>query len=152
MGRYVNSSDLFTRYPELIRVNSTTAIESAYVLYAENELDGMMASHFTVPFSSNNITAKDLANDLTYLKANNFKSEDRKSFRDEIMERIKRLKDGAERMVLSDGTTIDSVGETIWSTTQDYNSVFGMDGVEHFIVDSTQIIDERNDRGEPWPY
>lgn len=152
MGRYVNSADLFTRYPELIRVNSTTAIESYYVLYAENELDGLMASHFTVPFSSNNITARDLAHDLTYLKANNFKNEDRKSLRDEIMERIKRLKDGAERMVLSDGTTIDSVGETIYSTTQGYHPVFGLDGTEHFVVDSSQIIDERNDRGELWPY
>ena len=152
MGRYVNSADLFTRYPELIRVNSTTAIESAYVFYVENELDGMLSTHFTVPFSSNNITARDLANDLTYLKANNFKNEDRKSFRDEIMDRIKRLKDGAERMVLSDGTTIDSVGETIWSTTKDYTPVFGMDGTEHFVVDSNQITDERNDRGEAWPY
>lgn len=152
MGRYVNSADLFTRYPELTRINSTTAIESAYVYYVENELDGIMASHFTVPFSSNNITAKDLANDMTYLKANNFKNEDRKSFREEIMDRIKRLKEGAERMILSDGTTVESVGDTLWSSTQDYHSVFGLDSTEHFVVDSNQIVDERNARGELWPY
>jgi hypothetical protein len=152
MGRYVNSADLFIRYPELIRVNSTTAIESSYVWYAENELDGLMASHFTVPFSSNNITARDLANDFTYLKANNFKAEDRERFREELFERVKRLKDGVERMVLSDGTTIDSVGETIWSTSQDYPPTFGVDGVEHFVVSSDQITDERNARGELWPY
>jgi hypothetical protein len=152
MGRYVNSSDLFTRYPELIRVNSTTAVESAYVLYAENELDGLMASHFTVPFSSNNLTARDLANDFTYLKANNFKAEDRERFRTELYERVQRLKDGAERMVLSDSTTLESVGETIYSTTQDYHPVFGLDRTESFVVDSSQIVNERSDRGDPWPY
>ena len=82
MGRYCTSSDCIARYNRLSKIDSAqTEIDSHFISFAENELDGLLSPKFTVPFSSNNVTAKDLAIDLTYLRAGNLKFEERNSFK-----------------------------------------------------------------------
>lgn len=141
MGRYVTLTDLVTKYSQLTQISSVE-IDSYHIAYAENQLDGMFAGYFTVPFSDNNMTAKDLALDLAYLSAGNIKEEDYKALYDRLLNRVMRIKNGDEGMVTVDGTILQSGGSAIWSTTKDYHPVFGMGSELDFTVDSEQVDDE----------
>lgn len=147
MSRYITFADVTLRYPAILKVGSESTVGSAYIGYVENEIDGMLASHFTVPFSSNNMTVKDLAIDLTYIKAGNFTFEQAKEMLDDFMEKIKALKNGEHSMLTDSGDVITTVGDTAWSNTMDYTPVFGMSPIEYSEVDSSQIYDEEVDRG-----
>ena len=150
MGRYITWDDVTDRYTLLVKGSYSGAneVESAFITYAENELDALLASSFTTPFSSNNQTAKDLSIDLTYCRAGNFKISERKEFKEEIMEKINMLKNGDMSMLTDSGDLITSTGTSpTWSTTIDYHPVFGHGDDIHFEVDSAVVIDEDNDRG-----
>lgn len=144
MGRYITYDDLKARYPDIDRISSTD-VNSYHIVFAENELDGMMASRFTVPFSSNNQTAQDLSLDLAYLRVGNISMEDRKMLRDELKFRINELLRGNEQMRLADGTFLQSVGETVWSNTMDYHPAFGMNDSKWLRIDSDQLEDEADE-------
>lgn len=150
MGRYITWDDVIDRYRVLSKdsKDGSSEVESAFIFYAEHELDALMAPAFTVPFSSNNMTAKDLAIDLTYCRAGNFKISEQKEFKQSIMDRIDMLKKGEMSMLTDSGDTIDTSGSTsAWSTTKDYHPVFGHGPTEHFEVDSSQVVAEDNERG-----
>lgn len=146
MGRYITTSDAYARYRELININSVTNLDSHHIYYAEIELDSMLSRCYTVPFSSNNITAKDLAIDLTYLRSANFKFEDREKFRVQIMQKINELCSGQSSMILTDGTSTATVGGTIWSNTEDYRNTFSVIDNEMTHIDSSQQWNETQDR------
>lgn len=147
MSDYINWKDVVDRYPGIERVGGASEVGSVYVEYAERELEGMLAGFFTTPFSSNNLTAKDLAIDLTYARIANLKMEDRKEFRDEVLGRIQALKEGQAAMVTTSGDVMQAVGDTVYSNTQNYVPVFGMGDTLDFRVDSGQLLDEENARG-----
>lgn len=147
MGRYCTIDEVRGRWNELDTM-SKFEVTSYHLQYAESELDGYMAPYFTVPFSSNNLTAKDLAIDLTYLRVANLKSEERDSFRKEIMERIKMIQTGVMQMMTDSGTALSGASGQAWSTTKDYNPVFGMGDITEFRVDSSQVYNERIARGD----
>jgi len=107
-----------------------------------------MAPFFTVPFSSNNITAKDLAIDLTYIRVANLKLEDRDGFRKEIKERIKMIQVGDMVMMTTSGTSASTSDAQGWSTTKDYHPVFGMGDIVDFRVDSSEVYAEAIARGD----
>jgi len=148
MGRYINWDDVMHRYPETSNIGGATEVGCAHIYYAEYELDGLLSRYYTTPFSTNNITAKDLAIDLAYLRLGNFKlsDDDRKQFREEIMMKIQKLIDGEAGMQLVDGTVVYTAGETIYSSTSDYHPVFGFSPEEYFEVDSSLVEDEEWDR------
>jgi len=65
MGRYIEFDDLIKRYRRVDTKGGADEVDPL-IVFAENMLDGMLGSHFVVPFSSNNATARDLAIDITY--------------------------------------------------------------------------------------
>lgn len=148
MGRYATAQEVVDRYP-LCNNIGIAKIDSGHLVFAENELDGLLGKYFTVPFSSNNLTAKDISIDLAYLRIGNFKVKEREEFRKSVMDRISRLVDGNEAMITSGGEAIYSVGDTIGVSGQNYSPVFGMGNIEDFHVDVDRIIDEANERS-PW--
>lgn len=147
MSDLVNWKNVVERYPQIERVGGASEISSVYVEYAERELEGYLAGYYTVPFSSNNLTAKDLSIDLTYLRIGNLKAKDRKEFREEVMGRIKQLQIGAASMMTSSGGQLQSVGELVYSDSKDYHPVFGMGDTLDFAVDSSQVDAEDAERG-----
>lgn len=150
MGRYISWADVAGRYPELGANprKDATQVDSNFVMYAEAQIDGRLASGFTVPFSSNNLTAKDLAIDLTYAMTFRFKDQKKaKEIQDSVDTRIKELLDGKASMVTTSVDLITSTGQSVYSTTQDYHPVFGMSGPLTWQVDSSTIINEEADRG-----
>jgi len=146
MGRYIEWDDVIHRYANAERSGGASEVGSAFIAYAEAELDGMMTGFYSVPFSSNNLTAKDLSIDLTYLRIATFKDKQRKQFKDEIDKRINDLRVGNSSMLTTSGDVLNSVGEVAYSNTMNYEPVFGMGNVEDFHVDSGQLYDEEQAR------
>lgn len=147
MGRYCDWAEVSGRYPEIAKSKDATDVASSYIFFAEADIDSRLASRFTVPFSSNNVTAKDLTIDLTYLKVYQFKDPEKaKLIEESINARIDKLLAGKSSMMTTSGDTLTSVGGTLYSTTGDYAPVFGMGNVEDFLVNSSQLQDEADSR------
>lgn len=147
MGRYCDWAEVSGRYPEIAKSKDSTEVASGYIFFAEADIDSRLASRFTVPFSSNNVTAKDLAIDLTYLKVYQFKDPEKaKLIEESINARIDRLLAGGSSMMTTSGDTLTSVGGTVYSTTGNYAPTFGMGNVEDFLVNSAQLQDEADSR------
>ena len=144
----VKWDDVTKRYSSLEKLTGgAEALTPAYIVPAEAEVTGRLAPRFTVPFSSNNVTFKDLVIDLVRAKGGSFKEEERKEMLEDIDSRLKRLFMGQEAMV-----TVDSAGaysmlyadlsNAVWGSTQDYPPAFGRGEFIDFEVSSAQKQDE----------
>ena len=142
---YLEWNDVTNRYG-VSTLGDASDVTSTHIVYAENELNSRLAPKFTVPFSDNNLTAKDLSIDLTYLRVGDLKTKEYDAFKKRVDERIARLLKGEENMVNDDGSTIQSVGGTLWSNTEQYTPVFGFGEVEDFEVDPDLVQDENDAR------
>lgn len=141
--------DLVARYNRVADVGGAKQVNSAYLVYAEAELNSLLGSCFTVPFSDNNLTAKDLVIDLAYLRVLSFKADKMSDkFEKRIMDRIDGLKKGDIGMTLVDGTIIFSSGGAAGSavsSTQDFTPAFNMLDELDQRVDPDRIDDEYDD-------
>lgn len=145
----IDWTEVVARYPRVADIGSASQVESAWIAPAVSELEGALGQHFTVPFSSNNRTAQDIAIDLTYTRINESRDSDLAAgLRERIEARIEALRDGRVHMVTSSGDLIQTAGEQAWSSTDDYHPAFGMGDFRDFAVSSQQIIDEGDDRGQ----
>lgn len=147
MGRYINWADIVARHPSVDKVGGSSEVGSSFVGYVEAQVDGLLSKIYSVPFSSNNVTVKDLCIELAYIKIANIKHENRKELKKDFDDRIKGLVNGNERMLTTSGDILTPVGETVWSSTMGYHPVFGMSPEEYLSVDSNLISDEEDDRG-----
>jgi len=145
---YIEWDDVVSRYASVNRVGGAEEVSSAHIVYAESELNGRLSPKFTVPFSSNNFTAKDLSIEMTYVRIGNLNIEDRETLQKSIDDRIQRLLDGEENMMDTDGAVLQqSVGGTLWSSSQDYVPTFGHGDTTDFEVDPNLVLDEEAKRG-----
>jgi len=131
------------------KVNSyPDAVDSQYIMYAENELDQRLGPYFTVPFSSNNITARDLSIDLSYAKVVIYDDPDKyKAIIEHVDMIIGDLIAGKMAMVTDSGDSLfSSSTNEAWSNTQNYHSAFGMGDFDTFLVDSNQLQAEEDAR------
>lgn len=142
MTKYIDWESVAQRYPGTTDVGGANEVGSAYLDYVEAQVEGLLAPAYTLPFSSNNLTVKDLCIDLAYIKIGTIKNEQREMLYKEFLERISRLVSGVEGMIDVDGTLIGRQGAAAWSTTKDYHPVFGMGSELDFTVDSEQVDDE----------
>lgn len=144
MGRYINWSDVTDRYPHASRVGSEGAVGSSTLLAAEYQIDGMLGSKFTVPFSSNNETVKDLCIDNTYARLVSrytlLKKEDYEKLTKSIDNRVKLLVMGDTVMMTTDGDIAAvTEGQSNYSEDMNYTPVFGMGNVEDFVVGKSVV-------------
>jgi phage gp36-like protein len=147
MGRYINWEDVIDRYQELNTLGGADQLSSAYIVYSEAYVDGILSTHFTPPFSSNNMIVRDLCIDWAYWRAARFKLEDAVSVKSSFFETVGFLKDGQVQMYDEAGTLIPSVEKSLaWSNTQSYHSAFGMDAIEHWKIDENQADDDEEER------
>lgn len=145
----VKWNDVVLRYKSLKDLTGgAQELHDAYILPAEAEITSRLAGKFTIPFSSNNITAVDLIIDLVRIRGGSYKEKDRSSMLEAFNERIERLLNGTDGMsVIVDSalTTVfagDQLGASTWSSTEDYEPTFGRGEFEDFLVSSEQIQDE----------
>lgn len=147
MGRYITPDEVQARYP-LVDRRSDAEVSSVHIMYAEARVEELLGQHFTAPFSSNNLTVKDLCIDFTYLSVGNFKIKERNEYEDRLIKRVESIIDGSRAMVTTSGDILQSTGDTIYSTTADYTPTFGFSATEDSVVDSDLLQDEEDDRDD----
>ena len=76
MTRYIDWSDVAARHPSIGVDFDATQVNSTHIPYIETQVDGLLAPAFTVPFSNNNLTVKDLCIELTYIRMANLSADD----------------------------------------------------------------------------
>jgi len=149
-GRYISWSDVVARYPSVEKVGGGQEVGSHFIHYAEAEVDALLSpGGFTVPFSSNNVTAKSLAIDITYVLSNPLRDPDHLNVvKDRIDGTIADLLAGKRGMAVTSGSPIfaSKVGAGAWSTTMNYAPTFGVGKSEEFAVDSGQLWNEEQAR------
>jgi len=150
---YTTFSDCSVRYPILSKWNpsSVSAVNSDLIYYAEKEIDGRLASHFTVPFSDTPPTVSDLSIDYVYLKMLRSRDLEKAVEFEKVFEaRIKRLKEGEEYIFTGSGTTITPAapGVTVWSNTKDYYPVHSILDADLSSFDPDMIDDEEDLRDD----
>lgn len=139
------SSDVTTRYPRVLTDSRAPAtLDVAYLNPAEAELHGRLSPRFTTPFSSNNLTVKDLVIDMTVIRAGIFKMEQLEDLQASIDSRIKMLLDGTMIMVTTSGEVATQAQATGMSTVHDYQPVFGMGDIIDAEPDPDRIEAEEN--------
>lgn len=146
MGKYVDATFVTAVYSSLSSVASTS-VGSYHIPMAEAKLESMLGRTYSIPFSDNNLTVKELVTELVYIKIGNLAIEQRKERMEMFNQRIDDLISGKEALVTTSGDLIQSSGEPVWSETEDYHPVFGMLDHEDSIVDSSQVEAELDERG-----
>ena len=146
MSRYINWNDVVDRYRS-VSDKDATVVGSSFIPFAETEVDGRLAAKYSTPFSSNNLTVKDLCIDLVYIKVGNLNIKETEKLQAQVNSKVARLLNGEEIMITSSGDQIvPGVSGGLWSSTGSYHPVFGMGDVTDFVVDSSRLVDEENAR------
>ena len=147
MGRYIDWADVTHRYKSLGRDFDATKVNDQFIPYAEAYVDGKLGVAFTLPFSSNNLTVKDLCINLVYIKVGNLKTKDSNDIKKMVDDTLKDIVGGSHLMITASGDSIamDNAGLT-WVEGSDYHPVFGMGDIEDFHVDSSQLYTEAEGR------
>ena len=147
MGRYINWEDVIDRYPELNTLGGADQQSSAYIVYSEAYVDGVLSPTFTPPFSSNNMIVRDLCIDMCYWRAARFKLDDAVQVKSSFFETVGLLKDGQLQMYDEAGSLIPAVEKSLaWSNTMSYHTAFGMDDVTNWTIDEDQADDDEAKR------
>jgi len=144
-------ADVLARYNELNTLPnvSSTGVQDNLIAMAEAVCHSRLSSRYSVPFSTSNLSARDLCVDILYVQAQLTRQPEKaKALQENIDNRIKALLEGSSVMVDSAGAALVSVGDTIWSSTADYSPVFGMGDIIKAEVSSAQLLDEAATRGE----
>ena len=144
----IDWSDVNRRYPETLKHADATQADSSWVPFAIAELHARLSAGFTVPFSTNNMTAKDLAIDLTFARLYRYKDEEKAaSVSSYISRQIEMLLNGKMSMITTSGDSIASIGGTVFSTTDAYHPVHGIGPIEYSVPSSAEIQAEEDARG-----
>jgi len=146
----VRWSDVIGRYKVLSTLGGDSEVGSAYIGPAIAEVEGRLSGAYTVPFSDNNVTARDLAIDLVYARAQMSRDG---NISDRVFKnidaRIERLINGTMTMLTTSGDVLKSSGQgDAWSSTEDYPPTHGVSDIEVSIVSSQQLYDEAIARGD----
>jgi len=143
----VNYQDLVGTFRAIGKSGWTAEeVNSYHIPQCQAEIEGLLATVYTVPFSSNNVTAKDLVTQLVYCRLSGGSMEERQACRNEVLDRVEKLKSGKELMLTSSGPIDSGITNIIWSNTKDYDNPTTVDDPIRWNVDSNQIDDIRDAR------
>ncbi|MDH4247407.1 MAG: hypothetical protein OEW39_06295 [Deltaproteobacteria bacterium] len=126
---YATYSDFNARYATRL---DPAEVASHYLPYAAARLEALLAPGFTAPFSTNNLTARDLTLDLAYLLMLQRHREqgDREGLERMVLRRIRALNEGQEAMQTTSGESLfaRAASGVVWGSTAPYRTVFGRKG------------------------
>lgn len=146
MPRYIKWDEVQARYASLATIGGADEVNSASLVYAEAEIDSRLGQKFTLPFSNNNLTIKDLCIDLTYIKAANITIEERQILIDDLNMRVDDLLMGKSVMVVSSGVSIATIGDTVFSSTMNDQPIFDLGHTLDMVVSSQYLDGLENDK------
>ncbi|HKI97178.1 MAG TPA: hypothetical protein VKB51_01765 [bacterium] len=126
---YATFSDFSARYATRLGADE---VASHYLPYASARLEGLLGPYFAVPFSADNLTARDLTIDLAYLLLLQRSKEpgDARPLAAAVQARLEALAAGREAMVTTSGSALfaDVVPGGVWSSTADADPRFTLWG------------------------
>jgi hypothetical protein len=151
-GRYITWDDVQNRFTGFADVAGAVRAASHYVSYAEAFIDGKLASKYVTPFSSNNVTVKDLAIDVVQMRALRGQNNDEyKNIRADVNSRLAALLAGNEIMITTSGDQVtlnDALAAGAWSNTSGYHPTFSPVLPDEVLVPSSDFVTaEADDRG-----
>ena len=125
---------------------SQAEVNSVWLPKGASVLDSKLGAFYSVPFSDNNRTARQLNVDfafLEYLIVRTRRQDDSEELNNHLTGRIEALQKGMELMMTDSAAAIQPSGgrEDAWSTNQDYNPVFDMRDPERQRVDPDRLDD-----------
>lgn len=142
----VKYADLAAQYPAVRESGIAAGDAEQHIQFAQAEIEGILSPYYTVPFSDDNLTAKDLVLRLSYSRIAPLSLEERGKVREEVIGRLERLTSGKEQMLTTSGTLSQDAASAAWSSTEDYHPIFTIDNPINWVVDSRQIEDIRDER------
>lgn len=145
MGRYIVWTDVTNRYQDFAKGPDATIGEAAFIPQAEAEVDARLAPKYSVPFSPAPYLVKDLSVDLAYYKAT-IRQKGSEIIKEYIDARFKAIIDGTLLLTNSAGV-VPATGGFAWASNS-YHSSFGLDSEVNWRVDSQQIGDLSDARGQ----
>lgn len=139
--------DVVAKYPEIEQggVTDATKINSLHIPFAEARLTAALGTQFGTPFTRSNLTAIDIAVDLTYVRVGWNKLDKAQKVKDDVEAQIAALQRGDSAMAMVDGTLLFFQGGA-WSSDIDYPFTFGHGDIEDFKVSEQQLQDEEDAR------
>lgn len=144
---YANYTDFTLVYS--LKGVSEADITSAWLPYGTLRVNEELGGAFTTPFSSNNLTAKDLSIHFAalgvLLRTRN--QTDSEELKNDLMRRVMNINSGNMPMMTNSGVAIYPDRTTkaqVWSSTQDFKPVFDMRNPLDQRVDP-DLIDALND-------
>ena len=150
---YSNYTEVIERYPMMSSWGDIQSHVSSLVWFAEKQLDGMLATAYSVPFDPVPPVVKDLTIDITYYKALVTRDPEKASkIEDYIMGRIERIIKGKEKILSGSGTTLEvtSALQKVWSNIGCFHPVHSMLDPQHADVQVSSMrhsyeVDEREE-------
>lgn len=116
-------------------------VDTYHIPYAVAELESRLSSVFATPFTEDNLTAKDLIVDLTYLRIGLGKFEKAELVQKRVDKLIADLISGEAAMVYEDGTIVRTT-RLAGSTHEDYSLTFGIGDIRDAEVSELWVEDE----------
>lgn len=151
MNNYVEPNELFGRYPAFT-INSFTNVNSDILFYAAREVEGNLSRAFTVPFSDNHPTVKDLVIEAAWVRYNRMNEPKiGEKLNKQLKERFERIVNGEEQIITTSGDFLQRTfqdRDIPESTVEDYHPTHSMLGADHEYtrIDSSYIEDLENER------
>ena len=155
-GKYTNAADIAKLFPEVDTTGKSAEDQEFYIRLAEAEIDGHIATRYTLPFSSTPQLIRDVAVELSFIKIleASFTADARssndwvQSRRENLDKLLHKIADGIVSLVDSAGGILtqrtDLAG--ISSDTSQYTPTHGHGNVVFEIVDPDRREDEDDAR------
>lgn len=125
---YATSAEFNARYTTKL---DDTELSSHYLPYASTRLDEALAPYFSVPFSGNNLTARDLTIDMAYLMIlqRSKEPQDSQALRNQLGQNIEALAQGSRAMMTTSGEVLYAQLPSgyVWSNTEQGSPAFELD-------------------------
>lgn len=144
-NRYIDWGDIVAMYPQVGKGPDAAHVSAYHIPFAEAEVDGLLSGFYTTPFSSTNLTVRELTINAAYLRLGITTDKTYDVLKKRFDERIKRLQEGKEFMLVSsDNGHVAAIDRTsaLWSSTMDNSPTFNMLPTELQSVSSSQLWSE----------
>lgn len=124
---YATAAEFAARYTTRV---TESDLSSHFLPFASGRLDALLGPFYTVPFSVNNLTARDLTIDLAYLLILQRSREPKESapLNARIRTSLRGLAEGSEAMVTTSGDLLfgSGGGGLVWSNTAADTPIFAL--------------------------
>jgi len=146
MGTYADWKDVIDRYSKLSSAADSIEMGDGYITGAEAFINAMLSGPYTVPVSDNPPLLKDICVDLVFAKMMIGKDKSVKEVRTQALQMLKDLASGTMDLIDENGSAVSTVGQAIWSTSEDYHSTFSELGPDGDLIDPELLEDLYDER------